>query len=404
MMKSVAVAALLLLEPASSFVPAFRQHKEVANANLAMRNPSLVVLNSGQILVEREDDEYEKAEAEAEVEVEREEEAPQSEEEAMSEADQEQFLVDESHMRLAVEYAKSRSETAGAYPNPNVGVALVASDGQVLGLGCSSYQKDAIQDALQQAGLDAMPLREWCVTWPAGSKEMWKLRDDLAAATLYVTLEPLASRRGETLPPMTQLIELSGVARVVIGTPDPVPERAGKGSQTLHKQSGLDVSMGTVLEEECKELVKPYTDRSNSKLQVMARAHRKRTGRPLGLLHCSVIDSDDKEAFAQLGNSFGKSFGGQTLSFRDFGSYEMAPPPEQIWADDATPWQGIDMEEDDNFDDDLEADFESLTKLSGNVLMPWYSQVDAVIGTFPREGNSGTFDLCVIIKILLLAS
>jgi len=390
MMKSVAVAALLLLEPASSFVPAFRQHKEVANANLAIRNPSLVVLNSGQILVEREDDEYEKAEAEAEVEVEREEEAPQSEEEAMSEADQEQFLVDESHMRLAVEYAKSRSETAGAYPNPNVGVALVASDGQVLGLGCSSYQKDAIQDALQQAGLDAMPLREWCVTWPAGSKEMWKLRDDLAAATLYVTLEPLASRRGETLPPMTQLIELSGVARVVIGTPDPVPERAGKGSQTLHKQSGLDVSMGTVLEEECKDLVKPYTDRSNSKLQVMARAHRKRTGRPLGLLHCSVIDSDDKEAFAQLGNSFGKSFGGQTLSFRDFGSYEMAPPPEQIWADDATPWQGIDMEEDDNFDDDLEADFESLTKLSGNVLMPWYSQVDAVIGTFPREGNSET--------------
>lgn len=319
----------------------------------------------------------------------------QEEESAMSAADQEQFLTDESHMRLAIEYAKSQTDD-GAYPNPTVGAALVSADGQVLGLGCSSYKTDAIQDALQQTGLDVMPLREWCVTWPAQASECWKLRDDLASATLYVTLEPLASRRGETLPAMTQLIELSKVARVVIGSPDPVPERAGKGAQTLHRQSGLIVSMGRILPDECAELVSPYTERANSKLQIMARNHRRRTGRPLGLLHCSVVDSDDLEAFAQLGNAFGKSSGGQNLGFRDFGSYEMAPPPEHIWADDETVMEDTDslfpeleVDEDDE-DDDLDSFFGVDTGAQkNNVMMPWYSQVDAVIGTFPRDGNNG---------------
>jgi len=401
----VAQAALLLLEPAAAFVPKpLLQHKSPATANLrvdasdafgiisdrwplAKHLPS--VLNAGQngeyeVLVEREDEDEEQQVTNGEEE---------EEEEELSEEDQEQFLIDESHMRLAIEYAKSRAEEAGAYPNPVVGAALVTSDGQVLGLGCASYKKDAIQDALQQTGLEAMPLREWCVTWPADSATCWKLRDDLADATLYVTLEPLASRRGEMLPAMTQLIELSGVGRVVIGTPDPVPERAGKGSQTLHRQSGLDVTMGTVLEDECRELVKPYMERAKSKLQIMARNHRKRTGRPVGLLHCSVVDSEDVEAFAQLGNAFGKSFGGQTLSFRDFGSYEMAPPPEQIWADDATesPFLDMEMSDDEDFDIDMYFGDEGSSKKiqQQNVIMPYYSQVDAVIGTFPREGNNG---------------
>ncbi len=403
------LAVLLLLEPTAAFVPKpLLQHQPPATVGLDARaldafgrysdrylfaKYSPRVLKAGQngeyeVLVEREDEDEEQQVTNGEVE-----------EVELSEEEQEQFLIDESHMRLAVEYAKSRSEEAGAYPNPVVGAALVTSDGQVLGLGCSSYKKDAIQDALQQTGLEAMPLREWCVTWPADSATCWKLRDDLADATLYVTLEPLSSRRGEMLPPMTQLIELSGVGRVVIGTPDPVPERAGKGSQTLHRQSGLDVTMGTVLEEECRELVKPYMERANTKLQIMARNHRKRTGRPMGLLHCSVVDSDDIEAFAQLGNAFGKSFGGQTLSFRDFGSYEMAPPPEQIWADDATesPFPGMEMEEDDDDIDMFFGDKESPQKSKrDNVIMPYYSQVDAVIGTFPRDGNNGA---CQIINI-----
>ena len=50
----------------------------------------------------------------------------------------------------------------------------------------------------------------------------------------------------------------------------------------------------------------------------------------MGHLHCSVIDSDDAEAFIRNGNSFGKNFGGQHLSFRDFGTYEIAPPPGEF--------------------------------------------------------------------------
>mmetsp|Transcript_3837 Transcript_3837/g.7756 ORF Transcript_3837/g.7756 Transcript_3837/m.7756 type:complete len:392 (-) Transcript_3837:1196-2371(-) len=375
-------ALLLVLNPASSFAPnipvrSTTSHLSSRRSNRRNRIHRQQLNNASggpygdtevEVLIEREDEEEEQQEQQQQLEeqVLREEILGETneQEEAMSEADQEQLLTDESHMRLAIEYAKSQTGGSNsAYPMPTVGCALIASDGRVLGLGCSSYKKDAIQDALEQTGLDVMPLREWCVTWPAQSAACWKLRDDLASATLYVTLEPLASRRGETLPPLTQLIELGGVSRVVIGTPDPVPERAGKGSQSLHRQSGLDVSMGRILEDECKELVKPYTDRSNSKLQSMARKHRARTGRPLGLLHCSVVDSDDIGAFAQLGNAFGKSFGGQTLSFRDFGSYEMAPPPEHIWAEDEREekinlFPGLEIDDDDDDDDDdIEAFF-----------------------------------------------
>lgn len=408
---------LLVLNQASSFVPKTPLRKSTVlkptrmyisgrcSNHSQIRHQQLRAASAGsyddmesEVLIERQDEDEEQSFMEEIGE----ETSEQNEKTFSEEEDQEQLLIDESHMRLAIEYAKS--QTAGnnsAYPMPTVGCAIIASDGQVLGLGCSSYKNDAIQDALEQTGLDVMPLREWCVTWPAQAAACWKLRDDLASATLYVTLEPLASRRGETLPPLTQLIELSGVSRVVIGTPDPVPERAGMGSQSLHRQSGLDVSMGSVLESECRELVEPYAERTNSKLQILARKHRARTGRPHGLLHCSVVDSDDIEAFAQLGNAFGKLSGGQTLSFRDFGSYEMAPPPEQIWAEgegeeEENLFPELEVEDDiqvDGDDDDIDSFFgdsaETKRSNSGNVIMPWYSQVDAVIGTFPREGNNG---------------
>jgi len=49
----------------------------------------------------------------------------------------------------------------------------------------------------------------------------------------------------------------------------------------------------------------------------MARKHFNSFGRPLGFLHCSVIDSDNVESFARNGNTFGKDFGGQRLGYRD---------------------------------------------------------------------------------------
>jgi pyrimidine deaminase RibD-like protein len=332
--------------------------------------------------------------------------AEEEEDESVSVEDEDQLLLDESHMRLAIEYAKAQTDD-GAYPNPTVGAVLISSDGQVLGLGRSTYAKDAIQDVLEQSGLDITPLREWCVTWPSQSSATWKLRDDLASATLYVTLEPISGRRGESLPPITQLIELSGVSRIVIGAPDPVPERAGNGAQALHRQSGCDVSMGRILTEECVTLISPYIERVNSKFHIMARNHRRRHGRPLGLLHCSVVDSDNIEAFAQMGNAFGTSFGGKTLSFRDFGSYEMAPPPEHIWANDdddvdddaGKSFSGLAMSDDDDDEDEYGSffgDTEEQKRSSDRVIMPWYDQVDAVIGTFPRVGRNGMYFFLLI--------
>ncbi len=49
----------------------------------------------------------------------------------------------------------------------------------------------------------------------------------------------------------------------------------------------------------------------------MSRKHFEASGRPLGFLHCSVVDSNDVESFARNGNTFGKDFGGKRLSFRE---------------------------------------------------------------------------------------
>jgi len=204
----------------------------------------------------------------------------------------------------------------------------------------------------------------------------------LRDSTLYVTLEPSAERQGANLPPLTQLIQLSGIPRVVIGSPNPIPELASEGAATLHS-AGLIVNMG-ILQTECESLVAGYSALVNTKLQKMARKHYQKFTRPLGFLHCSVVDSDDVESFTRNGNSFGKNFGGKELSSRDFGSYKLAPPPESIWAEDSSSLD--DFTEIDDFFTDFED--ESLQEsLGSNPMMPWYEQVDAVVATFPKRGN-----------------
>lgn len=74
------------------------------------------------------------------------------------------------------------------------------------------------------------------------------------------------------------------------------------------------------------------------------------------------------EAFKRHGNAFGRNFNGNMLNFRDFGSYEIAPPPEVVWAED-------DMVEEAEFDESiLSLDFEDEDfqgGIQGNPVTPW---------------------------------
>jgi len=110
--------------------------------------------------------------------------------------------------------------------------------------------------------------------------------------------------------------------------------------------------------------------------------------RPLGYLHCSVVDSDNIEAFARRGNAFGKSHNGKIYNLRDFGTYEIAPPPEVVWDDES--------DEDEALNDEIMSlDFEEEDYQGGidaSPVTPWYEQADAVVATFPRPGNGPAED------------
>jgi len=297
---------------------------------------------------------------------------------------------DSMYMLKAVKLANVLGGERGKlspFPKPVGAALIVGDDGKIIGQGYSSYKESCIEAAIRDAGIKATPLREWCVGFTSDKV----LRDDIAGSTLYLTLEPSAERIGVSQPPLTQLIEYSGIPRVVIGSPDPIPEYTSEGAGALHS-AGVSVTMG-VEQNSCDGLISEYSKLANSKLQRMARAHLAKHNRPLGFLHCSVIESDNAEAFARNGNAFGKDFGGgQLLSMRDFGTYELAPPPESIWAvqddEDDSDWHTESL----SF---FEEDEEEETSVSGNPMMPWYEQVDAVICTFPKEdydGHDGTVD------------
>ncbi|HYU16791.1 MAG TPA: bifunctional diaminohydroxyphosphoribosylaminopyrimidine deaminase/5-amino-6-(5-phosphoribosylamino)uracil reductase RibD, partial [Candidatus Acidoferrum sp.] len=74
--------------------------------------------------------------------------------------------------------------------------------------------------------------------------------------TFYTNLEPC--RNGRT-PPCAPLVAGSGVARVVVGMVDPIPEHAG-GAAWLARQ-GISVTRG-VLAEECEELNRAFLVRA----------------------------------------------------------------------------------------------------------------------------------------------
>lgn len=304
---------------------------------------------------------------------------------------------DAEYMKQAITIARhvgGERGKASPFPNPISGALLVSKDDKIIGSGYSNYKEDCVEAVIRDAGISATPLREWCVGWPSDKQ----LRDDLAECTLYLTLEPSAERKGAARPPLTKLIEYAGITRVVIGAPNPIKSLASEGAATLHS-AGIQVSMG-VEQERCEEIISSYIKLANTQIQKMARYHLNEKKRPMGFLHCSVIDSHDAKAFARNGNAFGKEFGGgQVLSKRDFGSYEIAPPPESIWAENKDNEEDIDWETEAephaffSEDDDEELD------LTPNPIMPWYEQVDAVISTFPKSGNGPLDDDSIMTRL-----
>lgn len=127
----------------------------------------------------------------------------------------------ERYMARALELA---ARGAGwTSPNPQVG-AVIVKDGRIIGEGWhTAYGKlHAEREALAH-----------CTEDPRG-------------ATIYVTLEPCC-HWGKT-PPCTEAIIEAGIARVVVGAPDPNPLVAGKGFEVL-REAGIEVVEGALLDE-----------------------------------------------------------------------------------------------------------------------------------------------------------
>ena len=103
------------------------------------------------------------------------------------------------------------------HPNPVVGAVVVAGD-EVVGEG---WHERAGSPHAELVALEAASERT-------------------CGATLYVTLEPCA-HYGRT-PPCVDAIVAAGIARVVVGAPDPNPKTDGQGFARL-RQSGVDVEL-----------------------------------------------------------------------------------------------------------------------------------------------------------------
>jgi diaminohydroxyphosphoribosylaminopyrimidine deaminase/5-amino-6-(5-phosphoribosylamino)uracil reductase len=138
-------------------------------------------------------------------------------------------LRDEDYMKLALRLA--RRGLGKTSPNPMVGTIIVSND-EVIGQGYHHYfgGRHAEVDAIENAS------------------------EDVAGATMYVTLEP-CFHFGKT-PPCVDAVIGRKLAKVVIGMQDPDPRVSGKSIDKL-KQAGIETVVGT-LEEECRALNEAY--------------------------------------------------------------------------------------------------------------------------------------------------
>ena len=134
-------------------------------------------------------------------------------------------MNDEHYMKLALKLAaKGRGY---ASPNPMVGAVLVKDD-RIIGQGYHQCcgQNHAEINAIQNSS------------------------ENVAGATLYVTLEPCC-HHGKT-PPCTDMIIQHKIARVVIGATDSNPLVSCQGINCL-QSAGIEIKTG-ILDDECRNL------------------------------------------------------------------------------------------------------------------------------------------------------
>lgn len=137
-------------------------------------------------------------------------------------------MTDEEYMQRALELAMRGCGWVN--PNPLVGAVLV-KDGRIIGegwhpaFGQLHAERQALSDCRRRG-------------------------EDPAGATIYVTLEPCC-HTGKT-PPCTEALIEAGIARVVMGAPDPNPKVDGGGVAQL-EAAGIEVVQG-VLVKECQEI------------------------------------------------------------------------------------------------------------------------------------------------------
>ena len=135
-------------------------------------------------------------------------------------------------------------------PNPLVGCVLVR-DGRIIGegwhekCGQTHAERNALADCARRAAEE--PAGERCADAAPNADPA---RGHARGATAYVTLEPCCHTGKQ--PPCTEALIAAGVARVVVGSRDPNPLVAGKGSAKL-REAGIRVDEDA-LRAECDEL------------------------------------------------------------------------------------------------------------------------------------------------------
>lgn len=129
-------------------------------------------------------------------------------------------MMDEQYMLRAIELAKQGIGFVN--PNPLVG-AVIVKDGRIIGEG----------------------YHERCGGLHAERNALKNCTEDPKGAVMYVTLEPCC-HHGKT-PPCTEAVIEAGISKVFIGSDDPNPLVAGKGTALL-RAAGIEVVTGF-----CKE-------------------------------------------------------------------------------------------------------------------------------------------------------